>query len=81
MILLFKSYSYVVLEELTQFSSCQYFAGEYPAEEAVLVHIARYPTNECDITLYSDNEYIARVHMKDCQIYLHSVAVTETKEK
>jgi hypothetical protein len=59
-------------------SSCQFFANEYSADDAVLVDIQRTPTNECEITFFSDKEYIAKVYLKKCKIYMQSQ--TQTKE-
>jgi hypothetical protein len=58
-------------------SSCQYFASEYSADKAVMIDIKRTDTNECEVTFFSDSEYIAKVYLEECIIYMQSQTITK----
>jgi hypothetical protein len=58
-------------------SSCEYFADEYTAENHVFFVIEKNDRAGCVTSLYADDEYIARVNVKSCTIYLHTTTKRE----
>ena len=59
------------------FYSCQHFDGEREAEEHSVVIIEKNKTEGCSVTLYSDGEYVSKVNVESCRIYVQTINYKE----
>ena len=58
-------------------SSCETFTGDYEAESHVLFVMERAVDGGCLTSLHVDGEYVARVEVDSCAIYLHTITNKE----
>jgi hypothetical protein len=52
-------------------TSCQYYSGEFDAEEHVVFEIVKYD-DYCIATLYIDGQFTTKVKNKTCKVYLEN---------
>ena len=58
-------------------SSCEVFTGDYRAESHVLFLMERNAGGGCVTSLHVDGDYVARVEVDNCAIYLHTITSKE----
>jgi hypothetical protein len=58
-------------------SSCEVFTGDYEAESHVLFLMEKSATGGCVTSLHVDGDYVARVEVDNCAIYLHTITSKE----
>ena len=71
---IFKIAAWVVITFMSLFFySCQHFDGERTAEEHSVIIIEKNETEGCSVTLYSDGDYISKINVKSCRIYVQTI--------